>query len=520
MTRPTLLTAITLTAIIGTACGQSAPSTGAAPPQSSPPPQTAAAPSQSPAPAQPATAPADNVADDDPGAGTPDEATMLTAWNGDLDGMIERRYIRVLCTFNRTNYFLDKAEQRGVTYEAGRLFEAFLNKQLGMKTVKIHVAFIPVRRDQLFPLLAAGGGDIAASNLTITEARGVMGTFASPWASDVSQVVVLGANEAPIAAPDDLSGRTIHVRRSSAYFETLTALNAKLMTARKPPVRIVEADEQLEDDDLLEMVNAGLVPATVVDSHVAALWEKVFDKVQVQPVALQTGGAIAWAVRKNSPKLLEAVNAFVAANPKGTANYNMLVKKYFSNTRRVRNARSEEDLARFRETISLFQRYATRYDFPWLLIAAQAYQESGIDQSRVSSAGAVGVMQIKPSTAEGSPVFIKGVGASAERNIEAGVKYLRYIADQLEDEGAMDRVDRGLFTFASYNAGPARVGQLRRKAKVRGLDPNRWFGNVEMVAAREIGQETVQYVANIYKYYVSYTLIQREAAARRGARGR
>lgn len=445
---------------------------------------------------------------------------MLAAWNGDLDGMIERRYIRVLCTFNRTNYFLDKAEQRGITYEAGKLFEAFLNKRLGMKTVKVHVAFIPVRRDQIFPLLAAGGGDIAASNLTITEARSVMGTFASPWASDVRQVVVLGANEAPIAAAEDLSDRTLHVRRSSAYFESLTALNAKLATERKRPVRIVEADEQLEDDDLLEMVNAGLVPGTVVDSHVAGLWEQVFDKVHVQPVALQTGGAIAWAVRKNSPKLLAMVNAFVAANPKGTANYNMLVKKYFSDTRRVRNARSEEDLARFRETISLFQRYANQYDFPWLLIAAQAYQESGIDQSRRSSAGAVGVMQIKPSTAAGPPVFIKGVDASAERNIEAGVKYLRYIADQLEDEGAMDRVDRGLFAFASYNAGPARVGQLRRKARARGLDPNRWFGNVEMVAARDIGQETVQYVANIYKYYVSYTLIQREAAARRGARGR
>ena len=517
MTRPTLLTAITLTATMGMACGRSAPSTGAPPPQSAAAPRSTAAPPPSAPPAQP-NAPADNVGDDDPG--TPDEATMLAAWNGDLDGMVERRYIRVLCTFNRTNYFLDKAEQRGLTYEAGKLFEAFLNKRLGMKTVKVHVAFIPVRRDQIFPLLAAGGGDIAASNLTITEARSVMGMFASPWATDVRQVVVLAENEAPIAAAADLSGRTIHVRRSSAYFETLTAFNAKFATERRRPVRIVEADEQLEDDDLLEMVNAGLVPATVVDSHVAGLWEKVFDKVRVQPVALQTGGAVAWAVRKNSPKLLEMVNAFVAANPKGTANYNMLVKKYFSDTRRVRNARSEEDLARFRETISLFQRYANQYDFPWLLIAAQAYQESGIDQSRVSAAGAVGVMQIKPSTAAGSPVFIKGVDASAERNIEAGVKYLRYIADQLEDERAMDRVDRGLFAFASYNAGPARVGQLRRKAKARGLDPNRWFGNVEMVAAREIGQETVQYVANIYKYYVSYTLIQREAAARRGARGR
>ncbi len=457
----------------------------------------------------------------DPAPTDEEQQAMLKPWKGDLDGMVERRYIRVLCTFNRTNYFLNKAEQKGITYEAGKQFETFLNKRLDMKTVKVHVVFIPVRHDRLFTSLNDGLGDIAASNLTITQEREKLATFANPWIDDVREVVVLAPGQPPVLAVEDLSGREVHVRRSSSYFESLTALNQTLTAAKRPPVKIVEADPQLEEDDLLEMVNSALVPATIVDSHIAQLWSKVLKDLQVvDGVSIRSGGQIAWAMRRDSPKLLEAVNAFVAANPKGTAAFNVLFRKYFDNTKWVRDARSDEEVARFRNMIKFFQQYGTQYDFPWLLLAAQAYQESGIDQSRVSSVGAVGVMQIKPSTAEGPPVFIKGVETDAQKNIEAGTKYLRFIADQLGKNEGMDKINRGLFAFASYNAGPARVSGLRRKAAQRGLDPDKWFGNVEMVAARDIGQETVQYVANIYKYYVSYTLIVKEMEAREQSRAR
>ena len=450
-----------------------------------------------------------------------DEQQIVKPWTGDLDGMVERRYVRILCTFNRTNYFLDKAEQRGVTYEAGKTFEEFLNRRLGLKTVKVHVAFVPVRHDKLFSSLAEGRGDIAASNLTITQEREKVATFAHPWTTDVREVVVLAPGQPPVLALDDLSGREVYVRRSSSYFESLTALNATFAAAKRPPVKITEADPQLEEDDLLEMTNAALVPATVVDSHLADLWSSVFKQIQVvDGVSVRSGGQIAWAVRKDSPKLLEAVNAFVDSNAKGTAAFNIIFKKYYQNNKWVKNARSDEEIKRFRSMVAFFQQYGQQYDFPWLLLAAQAYQESGINQDRVSSAGAVGVMQIKPSTAEGPPVFINGVDKSADRNIEAGTKYLRFIADQLGKNAEMDKINRGLFAFASYNAGPARIAGLRRKAPARGLDPNKWFGNVEMIAAREIGQETVQYVAAIYKYYVSYTLVVREMEARERNRSR
>lgn len=443
----------------------------------------------------------------------------LEPWQGDLDGMVERRYIRMLVTFSKTNYFLDKAEQHGATYEAGKLFEKFLNERLKSKQIQLQVAFIPVSRDRIFQALAEGRGDIAAANLTITPEREKLVAFARPFLTDVRELVVTSASQPPVATADDLSGREVQVRRSSAYHESLVALNDSLREAGRRPVTIVEASEQLEDEDILEMVNANLVPATIVDTHVAELWDRVFEHVRVNPSAsIRENRRIAWALRRNTPELREVVDAFAAVNPKGSLNYNLIYRQYFKDTTWVANAASEAEMRKFRQAADFFRKYGDQYDLPWLLVAAQAYQESQIDQSRKSSVGAVGVMQIKPSTAAGAPININGVDASMERNIHAGVKYLRFIVDQYYKDEPMDRLNKGLFAVASYNAGPARVAQLRRRADAMGLDGNKWFGNVEVVAAREIGRETVQYVSNIYKYYVSYTLISQQMDARKRTR--
>jgi membrane-bound lytic murein transglycosylase MltF len=486
------------------------------------------APGASPAPAQPAPAPQPSPA---PSGSTPESpaddapsdsaiATMLAPWKGDLDGMVERRYIRMLVTFSKTNYFTDGPKQYGATYDAGKHFEEFLNKWLRTKNIRVHIAFIPVSRDRLFPALAEGKGDIAAANLTITPERMKSADFAKPVLENVRELVVTTPDQPDLSTPEDLSGREVHVRRSSSYYDSLVALNAKLHAAGKPPVKIVPAPEPLEDEDLIEMVNAGLIPATIVDNHIAELWSQIFTNVKVHTnPAIRTGGQIAWALRRGTPQLAEAVNAFVAANPPGSLTYNMILKRYFKDSKWAKNAASEDELRKYRQVVEFFQRYGKKYDFPWLLVAAQAYQESQIDQSKRSSVGAVGVMQIKPSTAAGDPINIRGVDKSAEKNIEAGVKYLRFIADQYFKDAPMDRLNKGLFTMASYNAGPARVAQLRKKAATMGLDPNRWFGHVEIVAARDIGRETVQYVSNIYKYYVTYQGIAAQREIRRKARG-
>jgi len=493
------------------ACGQSSPeqSKAAAPPASTPP--STPAPTQS----SPEAAPmrVDQLPSDDA------IAKMLEPSKGDLDEMMERRYIRLLVTFSKTNYFLDGPEQHGATYDGAKLFEEFLNKRLQSKHIRVQIAFIPVSRDRLFSALAEGRGDLAAANLTITPERQKLADFSLPILSDVRELVVTGANEPAVNSPDDLSGRKVHVRKSSSYYESLTTLNASLRKSGKPPVEIVPANEPLEDEDLLEMVNAGLIPATVVDDHLANFWKQIFDRVKVTDVAIRTGGQVAWALRRNTPQLAEALNSFIKANPKGSLQYNMILKKYFQSTQFVKNAASDAERKKFQDMAQLFRRYGDRYNFPWLLLAAQAYQESTIDQSKKSHVGAVGVMQIKPSTAAGDPINIKGVDVSADRNVEAGAKYLRFMVDRYFKNEPMERIDKGLFAIASYNAGPARVAALRRKAAAMRLDPNKWFGNVEVVAARDIGRETVQYVSNIYKYYVSYTLISAQRQQRAKARG-
>jgi membrane-bound lytic murein transglycosylase MltF len=447
-------------------------------------------------------------------------AAMLAPWRGDLDGMVERRYIRMLVTFSKTNYFLDGVTQRGASYEAGKLFEAFVNERLRAKNIQTHVVFIPVSRDRIFAALTEGRGDIAAASLTITPDRQKQVDFAVPW-GEVSEVVVTGQGQPPVTRVEDLSGRAVHVRRSSSYFEGLTTLNKSLHAAGKPPVNIVEAPDAFESEDILEMVHAGVMPATVVDSHLADFWGGIFDQIRVYPkVTLAVNRPIAWALRKNTPRLRELVDTFTGSHGKGTAAFNMVYRRYFEDNKWVRNAASDAELKKFSQARVFFERYGEQYDVPWLLVAAQAYQESQIDQSVRSPVGAVGIMQIKPSTAEGSPINITGVETSAEKNVHAGVKYLRFMADRYYKDEPMDQLNKGLFAVASYNAGPARISQLRRRAEKMGLDPNAWFGNVEVVAAREIGRETVQYVSNIYKYYVTYNLVMEQEEQHRRARGR
>ncbi len=428
-------------------------------------------------------------------------------WTGDLDKMVERRFIRVLVTFSKTNYFLDGGRQRGATYEGMKAFEKQINKKLKNGHLKVNILFIPVPRDQLIPALVEGRGDIAAASLTITEDRKKLVDFSDPLISDINEILVAGPGAPAIKSLDDLSGKEVHVRRSSSYYESLVRLNDRFKKARKPPVVIREMPEYLEDEDLMEMVNAGLLPLIVVDNYLAEFWGGIFPGIRPLPeIRLREGGKTAWAIRKQSPQLKAAVNEFVKGHKKGTLFGNVILKRYLENTDWVRNAYTDEDLDRFQATVEFFKIYAGKYDFDWLLIAAQAYQESHIDQSKQSPAGAIGIMQLLPSTASAHPINIDDIH-EMENNIHAGVKYLRWIHDTYFEKENMDELNKALFSFAAYNAGPTRVLKLRNETKKSGLDPNIWFNNVEVIAAKRIGRETVQYVSNIYKYYVAYRLI-------------
>ncbi len=433
-------------------------------------------------------------------------------WIGDFDEMAEKRQIRVLVVYSKTFYFLDRGRQRGISYDLLKEFEKFVNKKLKTKTLKVNVVFIPVRRDELIPGLTKGLGDMAVANLTITPQRLKHVDFSNPLLTGVKELLVTGPAAPPVASVDDLAGQEIHVRKSSSYYESLARLNETFKKAGKSQMQLVPAEETFEDEDLLEMVNAGLIPMIVMDSHKAQFWTQIFDKIQVHSdIAVRTGGEIAWAFRKNSPQLKAIVNEFVKGHKKGSLMGNMLFKRYLKSTKYVKNSLSEEELQKFQQMVELFKHYAEQYDFDYLMMAAQAYQESGLDQSKKSHAGAVGVMQLLPTTAADRNVNISEI-EKLENNIHAGTKYMRFIVNRYYKDEPMDDVNKMLFAFASYNAGPAKVNKLRKKTAAMGLNPNVWFHNVEMAAAKVIGRETVQYVSNIYKYYIAYRMVteQRE----------
>ena len=413
--------------------------------------------------------------------------------------------IRVLLVYNKTNYFIDKGVQRGITYEAFKLFEDHLNKKYKTGTLKMHVAFIPLGRSELAEALLEGRGDIIAASVTITPERLEKADFTDPLLKHVSEVVVSGPESAPVATADDLSGREVFVRKGSIFDESVQTLNETLKKKGKPLVKTRYAPADLEDEDLLQMLNAGLVQYVVVDDYLARFWVTVLPKIKIHPEAvLRTEAQIGWAVRKNSPLLKAELNEFIAKNQEGSATRNMLVQKYLKNTKFVKNAASSEELKKFQRTVEFFKKYSQEYDMDYLLMAAQGYQESQLNQNAKSAVGAVGVMQVMPATGQDMKV---GDISNEDANIHAGVKYMRFMIDQYFAKEPMDKLNKGLFAFAAYNCGPGRVASLRREAAKRGLDPNVWFNNVELVAADKIGRETVTYVANIYKYYIAYKLV-------------
>ena len=488
-----------LIAAIG-GCGTGAPQQQASP--ESPPESADASPEPTDAPAELAVGEPDGPNQDLP----PGLEPIAAKFTGDLEEMAERRYVRALVVYSKMLYFLDGAQQRGLSYESLKEFEKVLNEQLQTGIRQIHIVFLPVKRDELIPALIEGRGDIAAANLTITPERRSLVDFSSPLLTGVSEVLVTGPGAPDIASWDDLAEHEIHVRRSSSYFESLQRLNESRRAARAPTLNVESADEILEDEDLLEMVNAGLIPATIVDSHKAEFWEQIFDDIVVHSdLEARTSGEIAWAFRKNSPQLKEAVDEVVKTRRAGTLMGNILLKRYLKNTKWVRNSGAEAEMKKFRAVSKLFQKYAGQYDFDWLLVMAQAYQESRLEQNLHSRAGAVGVMQLMPSTAAAPPISIPDI-ENLDQNLHAGVKYLRHIQDRYFKDESMNVVNRLLFTFAAYNGGPSRIVRLRDEAARQGLDPDKWFGNVELVAAKRIGRETVQYVGNIYKYYLAYQL--------------
>ena len=437
------------------------------------------------------------------------QALVSRPWTGDFDGMVTRRSIRILTHYSKTQYFVDRGTPRGMIYDLGVMVEKALNEQLKTtNATRLHVIVIPTSRDDLYDALVQGRGDIIAAGVTVTPEREKLVDFTIPTKTNVREIVVTGPGAPPLATLDDLAGQEVAVREGSIQFESLQKVNETFTQKGKAPIRIRTVPASLEDEDILEMANAGLVKVVVVDEPYADFWKQILPSITPHPaMAVRNDGDLAWAVRKNSPKLIAALNPIIKANFERTLFGNQVFRKYLKDIKIVKNATSADEIRKFNELVTIFRKYAGQYSLDYLLMMAQGYQESRLDQSVKSSVGAIGVMQVMPATGKDMKV---GDISEIDSNVQAGVKYMRFMVDQYFKDEPMDNLNKGLFTFASYNAGPGRIRQLRREAAARGLNPNLWFNNVERVVAEKIGRETVTYVSSIYKYYVAYSLIVQE----------
>jgi membrane-bound lytic murein transglycosylase MltF len=431
-------------------------------------------------------------------------------WTGDLDGMRDRLRVRILVPSSKTLFMIDRSGRHyGLSYETGVALGVWLNaKYKPPKNFKIEIMFLPVPRDRLISGLVDGTGDMSAGALTITPERQARVAFSAPVAQNVKEVVITGPAAPQISSVEDLAGREIYARRSSSYYEHLASLSKKFAAAGRKPIILKPIDEELEDEDLLDMVNAGLLPWVVVDGYKADLWAHVLPNISVRSdLTINPGGEIAFALRKNSPLLKADLDEFVETHKVGTTFGNSQITRYLKTGEYAKQATSKKNAQKFTELIQIFQKYGTQYSFDYLMVMAQGYQESQLDQKQKSKRGAVGVMQVLPKTAADKAIGIKGIDKSADRNVEAGVKYLRLLVNRYLNDPKIDAKNRTLMAFAAYNAGPGNLNKFRQLAAKSGLNPNVWFQNVEVAAATIVGRETVQYVANIYKYYVAYRLV-------------
>jgi membrane-bound lytic murein transglycosylase MltF len=441
--------------------------------------------------------------------------TRPDKWKGDFDALLKRRMIRILVPYSPTLFYNDRGRQSGIIAEAGAELEKYLNKKYPDKR-PFTVVLIPTTREHLFQGLIDGEGDIAAGSVTITPARLERFDFTTPTYSGINQVIVTGSEAPELHALDDLADQTIYVRKSKSFYEHLLELNERFEhpdPPRRPlpPVKLVLLPDELESEDVLDMVNVGMVQIAVCEEWLANIWSRYLPNVRVRrDLLLKEDTQLGWAMRKQSPQLKAVLDAFIASR-KATGLFKSLLKDADVNVRRMRNATGGNEMKKFEATIKLFSRYAQQYQFDYLMLAAQGYQESRLDQNARSSRGAIGIMQLMPATGTAMKV---GDILQEGPNIHAGTKYMAHLMDRYFKGARFDEQNRNLFAFASYNAGPGNISRVRTRAMKEGVNPDVWFNQVEPIAARMIGQETVRYVRNVFKYYVAYKLAQQTEGER------
>lgn len=432
-------------------------------------------------------------------------------WTGSYSEMLQRGQIRVAVPYDRTIYVNDKGVQRGLAVEVSKGLAKWINAKYAgqLKGKSLSIKLIPVIASDLLNSLTTGKADIAIGDIGLYEPIPNSQNFIVNHAQKVRQeVLVTGPSSLPLKNIGDLSGQTVYGSRNTNFQKTLSELNKELKRDGKQPVNLASPLGDLDDEDLLEMLNAGLISYVIVGDWKFQLWQSIYKNITMHAdLSVQDSGWVGWVVRSNNRDFNDDLKNFYDSDDFTKSLTAFRQDDYKQHLKGLKDPMDKPLWERFESMRPLFSRFGAEYKLNPLFIASLGFQETLLNQSAVSSVGAIGVMQLMPATG-----MSLGVGDIhlLEPNIHAGADYMNQLINKYFPDAKFEGINRSLFAVASYNIGPNNVAKARDRAGELGFDPNRWFGNVEFIATEHMGYEPMIYVRNVYKYFISYSLRLKE----------
>lgn len=422
------------------------------------------------------------------------------AQSRDLDSIRGDGVLRVLVNQSRNSSGGVKGQEIGVEYHRLQAFEEYLNTQApGAKRLTFKV--VPTAKNQLLAALQRGEGDLIAPG-ELLDTSGAKGVQASqPIVRDVPLILVGVRGQRSLRHIEQLSGRTLTLPAGSAADQALHELNRRLELRKLPPVKIEWVDPSLAVEDVLEMVQAGIYPLTLVEQPIAERWARVLPGLRLdRGLTVKTQDDISWYLRDDAPQLRGSVDRFLATY-KPAAGADLAFEKAYKDMYRLNNPLVLGNVSKLEALRPVLQRHADAQGIDWLDLAALAFKESKLEPRAKGSGGATGLLQITPSAAR--RVGVADI-RSTDTNVKAAARYMALIQRKFFASSRVNERERMAFVLAAYNLGPERVQRMRKEARKRGLNPNQWFFQTERIAMEQGGANVVTFVNNVNKYYLAF----------------
>ncbi|MBH3413629.1 transglycosylase SLT domain-containing protein [Pseudomonas putida] len=419
----------------------------------------------------------------------------------DLQQIRSTKVLRVLVNQSRNSSGEIKGEPVGIEYYRLRGLEHYLNARAG-DGQQISLKIIPRAKEQLLGALQRGEGDLAAPGELLDPALTGGVNSSAPVLDQVPLLLVGRKGERSYTRAEQLSGRTVALTSASAAGAVIQQLNQQLALRKRAPIKIEWVDATLAVEDVLEMVQAGIYPLTMVERPIAQRWARVMPNLRLDTrVQLGQAQAMRWYVRRDATMLLAAVDRFLQGYH-APENQDAAFERIYRRQYRVHNPLAGKDRQRLNSLRPVLQKHAEAQQIDWLNLAALAFKESALNPAARGSGGAHGLMQITPSAAQRVGVSDTG---SVDGNVQASARYLALLRRKFFASPQINERERMAFVLAAYNLGPERVQAMRAEARKRGRNGNQWFFQTERIAMEQVGMGPVNFVNSVNKYFLAFS---------------